>query len=424
MRIPDGAHMELGPFPISSSIANPVAVGHSSAPTVRGWVNHAGYSLSVKGEAEIGKALRVARMFGIPAPQPTTEGSAQLDLQVSGSWAGPGSGTASGFPGPQVTGTAKLRNVRVAVRGADGMVEISSADVQLLAGAVRVEKLSAKAAETSWTGSLEMPRGCGTPVACVVHFNLSANQIGLNDLREWVSPRPKERPWYRVLDSSAQVGTPFFESVRASGRVTAEHLLVQDLDASRVSANVSLDSGKLLISDLNADLLGGKHQGEWRADFSVKPAVCNGSGSMAAISLARLADAMKDPWIAGTANASYELKGTCPADFWTSAEGTLQFDVTDGILTHVSLAEDAGPLRVTRLSGKARLQAGKLEIKDAKLDSPGGTFLVNGTASLKRELDLKLATAPNGVPVVGYTITGTLAEPRVSRSAGAETQAR
>ena len=34
------------------------------------------------------------------------------------------------------------------------------------------------------------------------------------------------------------------------------------------------------------------------------------------------------------------LKGPCPADFWTSAEGTLQFDMTDGILPHVSLADD------------------------------------------------------------------------------------
>jgi hypothetical protein len=145
---------------------------------------------------------------------------------------------------------------------------------------------------------------------------------------------------------------------------------------------------------------------------------------MAGISLARLSDTMKDQWIAGTANASYEVKGTCPADFWTSAEGTLQFDVADGTLAHISLAEDAGPLKVTQFSGKARLHLGELEIKDANLDSVSGKFLVNGTASLKRELDLKLARVPNGAPVVGYTITGTLAEPRVVRVAGAETQAR
>ena len=49
---------------------------------------------------------------------------------------------------------------------------------------------------------------------------------------------------------------------------------------------------------------------------------------------------------------------------------------------------------------------------------------MSGTASLKGELDVRLARAPNGAPVAGYTITGTLAEPRVIRAAGAETQAR
>ena len=132
---------------------------------------------------------------------------------------------------------------------------------------------------------------------------------------------------------------------------------------------------------------------------------------------------MKDPWISGTANASYEIRGTCPAGFWTSSDGTLQFDVKDGALPHISLTDDAGALKVIRFAGKARLLGGKLEAKDAKLDSASGKFLVSGTASLKQELDLKLATDPNGSPAAGFTITGTLAQPRVIRS-GVETQAQ
>jgi rhodanese-related sulfurtransferase len=287
---------------------------------------------------------------------------------------------------------------------------------------VRADKLSAQAADISWTGSLEMPRGCGTPDACQVRFNLSANQIALGELREWVSPHPKERPWYRVLESGAQAGTPFLASLRASGRVTTEHLLAQGLAATHVSANVSLDSGKLQISELNADFLGGKHRGEWRADFGAKPAVCTGSGNLTGVSLAGLADTKDEAWIAGTADASYEVKGNCPAEFWTTAEGTLQFDVRDGALPHVSLAEDAGALKIIRFSGKARVQAGKIELKDAKLDSVGGKFLVNGTASWKRELDLKLARSQNGK--AGYTITGTLAEPRVVQVSSPETRAQ
>ncbi len=416
LRVPDGPHVEFGPFP--------VAIGRALGPTARGWVNRDGYSLAVAGEAEIAKALRVARMFGLAALQSAAEGSAQVDLQIAGSWAGRSNGTASGFTGPQVTGTAKLRNVRIAFRGVAGPVEIASADMQLLPDEVRVAKLNAKAADAWWTGSLEMPRGCGTPGACQVHFILNANRIALDELSEWVSPSPKERPWYRVLESNTQAGPSFLTSVRASGQVTTERLQVQSLAATQVSAKVSLDSGKLQISELSAEFLGGKHRGQWQADFSGKPAVCKGSGSLTGVSLARLADAMKDGWIAGTANTSYEVKGSCPAEFWTSAEGTLQFDMNDGTLPHISLGEDTEPFRFTRFAGQARLQAGKIEMKDAKLDSPGGKFQLSGTASLKGELDLRLAKTPNGAAAAGYTISGTLAEPRVSPLPGAETQAR
>jgi len=416
MRIPDGPHVELGPFPI--------AIGRAVAPTVRGWVNRGGYNISVGGEAEIARALRVARLFGLPALQSATEGSAQVDLQIAGSWAARSHGTTSGFTGPQVTGMAKLRNVRIAVRGAAEPVEIVSADMQLSPDEVRVAKLNAKAADTLWTGSLTMPRGCGKPGSCEVHFALNANQIALGGLSEWVRPSPKERPWYRVLESNPQAGPSFLASVRASGQITTDRLQAQGLAATGVSAKVNLDSGKLEISELNADFLGGKHRGRWQADFSVKPAACHGSGSLTGISLARLADSMKDAWIAGTANTNYEIKGSCTIGFWTSAEGALQFEMRNGTLPHVALAEDAEALKVTRFAGEARLQAGKIEMKNARLDSPGGKFQVSGTASLKGELDFKLAKVPSSPSGVGYAINGTLAAPQVIRSSGPETQAR
>jgi hypothetical protein len=133
---------------------------------------------------------------------------------------------------------------------------------------------------------------------------------------------------------------------------------------------------------------------------------------------------MNDQWIDGTAKASYEVKGACPTDFWSSAEGTLQFEITDATLPHMVLEEDGGALKVDRFAGVARLQHGELHIEDAGLDSPSGKFRVNGTASLKRELDLKLTRTAVGATVVGYTVTGTLTEPRVLPLTGADTQAR
>ncbi len=414
LRAPEGPHVEFGPF----------AIAHATAQglTAQGWINRGGYNVAVTGEAEIGKTLRLARLAGLPALQSAAEGTAIMNLQIAGAWKGWGSSAPATFPGPQMIGTAKLHNVQVAVRGASGALEIVSADLQLAPDMVRVAKLNAKAADAAWTGSVELPRGCGTPASCEVHFDLVANQIVISDLRKWAIPRPRERSWYQVLGASANITPPFLETLRASGRVATDNLHVQNLGLTRASASVQVDRGKLQISDFVADVFGGKQKGDWLVDLSVKPAVCSGSGKLTGASLARLADATKDAWISGTATATYELRGPCTAELWQTGEGNLQFDVRDGALTHISLAEDEGPLKFARLSAQARLDSGKFEIKDGKLDSQDGKFLISGTLSAQRELEIKLSKSPNG-SAGGYAITGTLAAPRVAPLPGAE-QAR
>ena len=101
-------------------------------------------------------------------------------------------------------------------------------------------------------------------------------------------------------------------------------------------------------------------------------------------------------------------------DFWTSAEGTLTVEMQDGTFPHVLLGEDTGPLHVVSLNGRADLHSGKIEIKDAKMDSADGTYELSGTASLKRDVDLKLTRLAGNAATAGYAITGTLAEPQVA----------
>ena len=414
LRMPDGPHFEFGLLSLGA--------GRAENATARGWASRGGYGLRVSGETEVLSALRLARTFGIPALQAAADGAAQIDLQIAGSWPHWGKGTASDFPGPQVTGTAKLHNVRFGIRGTGGLVEIQSADMRFSPDEVHVEKLTARAAGTSWSGSLEMPRGCGAPGTCQIHFNFSANQIALGPLSEWISPRPKPMPWYRMLQSSPRASPPLLASLRATGRVTTGRLQIGKVDATRVSAKVVLDHGMLTVPQLNADFLGGNYSGMWHADFGAKPALCGSSGELAGVSLARIAESMNNTWITGTGSANYEVRGPCSTEFWHSAEGTLRFEIKDGILSNVSLAEDEGPLKITHLSGEARLQSAEIETKDAKLDSPSGRFQVSGTATLSRELNLKLARATGG-GAPGYSITGTLATPQVAPLPGSE-QAR
>jgi hypothetical protein len=418
---PDELHVEYGPFP--------VALGRPVPAQARGWVGRSGYGMVLRGDGEVAHTLRLANLLGLPAVKASVEGAAQMDLQIAGSWAGNVSGP-SGFSLPEVTGTVQLHNVRATVRGVNGPIEISSAELKLLPNEARVDKLSAQAADARWTGSVALPRGCGMPGACLIRFNLNTEEIGLSELSAWLGSQPSRRRWYQMLTAAQPVTPSFLENLRASGRVNAGHLRIRNLVADRVSASLDLDRGKLKISELRADLLGGKHRGDWQADFTVESPVYTGSGTLMGISLQQMAEAMHDPWISGTAAGTYQLtaSGVDSTAFWESAEGGLQFDLRDGVLSHISLASDEGPLRVARWQGLARLHGGKIEIDKGKLVSPAGAYEINGTASLGRVLDLKLTQdaemKSSRAGSLVYSITGTVAEPRVALTPAPETQAR
>ena len=420
---PDELRVEYGPFPI--------ALGRPSPAQAVGWIARSGYRMAIHGEAEVSHTLRMASLLGLPAVKASVEGVAQMELQIAGSWAGNLSTASSGFSSPTVTGTAQLRSVRARLRGVNDPIEISSADVQLLPDEVRVEKVSARAASTLWIGSLTLPRGCGTPGACLVHFNLNSQEIGLDEISQSLSAQSKNRSWYQRLTSAEPAAPTFFEDLRASGKVSVNRLHIRGLVAKQVSGTLDLDRGKMKISGLQADVFGGKHRGNWQADFVAgTPPAYEGAGTLSGIALQQVADAMHDPWISGTANGTYQLtaSGANSTAFWQSAEGGLQFDVWDGSLTHNSLATDSAPLRVTRWQGHARLHGGNIEIDNGRLISSAGAYEISGTVSFGRALDIKLSqdSEPKamGAGALVYSIRGTVAEPHVALTPAPETQAQ
>jgi uncharacterized protein involved in outer membrane biogenesis len=411
--VPAGPHLEVGPVALSS--------GHGAA-SGHAWVSRSRYNVTLAGESEIAKMLRLGRLIGVATTSATVEGPAQLNLQIAGSWVATSAVRDAGVPLPQVTGTAKLKNIRITAANLSDPVEVLSAQLQLGEDSVHVSKLSATAAGTTWKGSLEMPRGCGTPAQCPVKFTLNADEIALSRVNEWATGTGKKRPWYKVLQSDGKAGSSLLARLHASGHVTANRFVIHGVTANAVSADVDLDAGKLRVSNLDGDLLGGKHRGKWQADFTASPWICKGSGTLSGISLDKIATQMDDDWIAGTASGSYTVTGPCTPKFWHSADGMLQADLRNGALPHVLLETDS-ELQITRLTGEARLADGKFVLQSATLDSPSGKYAISGTASLQRDLDLKMTRAQAETARSGYEITGTIAKPRVSQLSNTE-QAR
>jgi len=228
------------------------------------------------------------------------------------------------------------------------------------------------------------------------------------------------QPWYRFLSSSPPREN-FFAAVRATGKLTTNTVAIQQLVANRVSSEIKLDRGMLHLSGLRAELLGGSHLGDWSADFTVKPPVYRGTGELRRVSLARLSSLMNDDWITGTAGGSYQIEasGLKTAELVSSATGALEFDARDGVLPHVALAANSGPMHINRLQGRFILRDRSLEIQQGKLETPGSIYRISGTASLNGILDINLMR--NGVH--GFKVDGTLAEPHVASVANPETQA-
>jgi hypothetical protein len=266
-----------------------------------------------------------------------------------------------------------------------------------------------------------MPRPCVPPDACPVHFDLRVDHLSTDDLFQLVNPNSGKRPWYKFLSPNPQTGTPYLLTLQASGKLAANRLDIHDLAASRVSATVDLQQGKLRISDLTADILGGQHTGELRADFTGKVPEYTGSGSLNRIALRQLADAMHDYWISGTATMHYKINasGLSSTDLFASADGVLQIEAHDATLTHLTLPGNTVPLHVRSLTSRMALRGGVFEIQEGKLEAPGGIYQVSGKASLGRVLDVKLVR--DGLH--GFSVSGPLNDPKVTPAANAETQA-
>ena len=403
-RVSPETRLDIGPFNL--------ALGRVAPAIVRGWVSRSGYGFAIQGDAQLQRLLQVARTVGIPAHQPNAEGQANVDLQIAGSW--------SGFTAPRAIGKAQLHSVHATVRGLNARLEIASANLILTPEQISVQKLTASIADTSWRGSLTLPRQCAVSESCPMRFDLHADEISTDQLNQVINPYVRKQPWYHFL-SSPPAGIPYLLTINAVGTLSANQVVVRKLAGSRVSAKVELDKGKLRVSDLRADVLGGKHVGEWEADFTAKPPQYGGKGVFENVALDQLSESMSDDWITGSATATYRVKtsGLDAAELFASASSTWKVEAWDGLLRHLALTEGSGPLPMHHLSLQLAMHDGKFEIEDGSLDSASDLYRVSGSASMTRALNVKLMREGGR----GFNITGTLTEPQVSPTLPSETQA-
>jgi hypothetical protein len=256
-------------------------------------------------------------------------------------------------------------------------------------------------------GTVSLPRHCVTPEQCPISFDLRADQVSLRTLNKLINPVVK-RPWYQILAPS-QRPTPLLTRVNAHGSLTAAKFIAGNLAATKFSSTVALVNGLLSLNDASADVLGGHHTGQYHLDFCGPRPLYSGHGTLTGVNMAQLALMMKGKWGNGTADMTFSgtFSGRTGAELAASANAVFDFDWRRGELRQFNLSGNT-PLRFTRFTGEARLRKGVLEFQPSKMQTQHSVLEVSGTASLGRQLDLRLQDGAKA-----FVVSGTLENPKI-----------
>jgi hypothetical protein len=395
----DEGRIEVVPFHI--------AMGGASSVSIQGSFSRTGYAFGVQGDAQLQRLLRAARLVGLPVTPANPEGMAKIDVAFAGTW--------KGFAATRIDGKAQLRSVETAVLGLNEKLQISSANVELAADRVTVKDLNAHLAGATWRGTVMRPRPCLG--ACPVIFEFHGDEISVQRLNQLLNPSGRTQPWYKFLTSNS-ASSNYLLGLNAAGTISADKFSLGKISGSHLAATVELNGGKLRLSGVNVDLLGGHHSGDWTADFVAKPPAYSGSGKLARALLTQLAPIVHRNWITGTADATYRLNasGTALSEMLASGSGSANIEARDGSLPLLVSGDNTPQMR--RLSIHLSAHEGKIGVEDGKLETDVASYVVSGSVT-SDGADLKLSRKDAS----GFNITGSLSDPRVSQIAGPATQA-
>ena len=399
--LPQIARIELGPAT--------VALGRPSPLQIRASFSALGYLASVRGEAGIKRLLQTASSLGIPAPALSADGNSTLDLTIANDWAN--------HQHSILTGAAKLRSVRARVRGLNAPLQIESADLLLTDQSIRVRNLTASAADTTWRGTMDIPRPCAAPDSCNFQFNLHTGQVSAAALNQLLNPQSGK--WYRFLPGTSE--KPYLLMATASGKIAIDRLVLGSTTCARFSTNLGLRQGKVTLSNVAGDLLGGKAIGELAADFSSHPPVYSGGGGVEGWSFAQISSLMHSEWLDGTGSARFHFKaaGAGIRDLIENADLAANFNIKNGVFPHIVLTGTSSPLHATAFSGTLALRDRNFSCQDTKLETENSVYKISGTASLDGMLNLQMVNEISA----GFNLSGSVTKTRVSPIISSATQA-
>lgn len=321
-------------------------------------------------------------------------------------------------------------------------------------GAARLLGLALGQAEPLWMGegsvSLIARLAAEGPIITADSFDLVAAETRLSgDGRlDLSAARPRlagriqaETLALPGLDLAAQEPLPLW---LLTGFDAALTVAATRLEAYRLpplqDANLDLvlENGRLRLKALQAQLAGGKVEGQGVFDASVQPPRLEGSFGIIGASLAKPIFELPLDLAAGRIDAEGRIaaSGHAPAALLATLEGEGRFLLADGVISGLAMAgaytgaglADArasetaireallgGATAVERLEGGWRIAAGRLSLEEMRLAGEGGlSARISGGVDLPRQvLDLGFALRPPvaEAPDIGLRFSGPASAP-------------
>jgi hypothetical protein len=246
-----------------------------------------------------------------------------------------------------------------------------------------------------------------------VRFDLHASELNLDELNRILNPQFRETNWLgQSKNIQASNGKDIqLDDLNLIGKLTVKRLIMKAMIATNVTAELAKDSAAVNLTNVRADVLGGKHRGNWRLEFGPKQASYEGQGTLENASLAQVAALTQDNWATGQLNATYKLKlaGTDARSLRQSVAGSADFVLKNGSVRRFSAPEFGASLQFIKWTGRLSIDSGSVEWSNSEIDSSSGRYRVSGTATLARKLQLKFLSDRHQV-----TISGTLDHPEIT----------
>jgi hypothetical protein len=313
-------------------------------------------------------------------------------------------------------------------------VEQIRARVDFLRGARVITLRAAEAFGAHWKGTFSRPSGGSD-----WEFGLSADHLATADLDRWLNPRWRQNFLNRMLPflNSPSPVNAIPETLRASGKLTADQFALAPFAAHRLQGEVNLVGRRIEFRNAKAQFYGGELAGLFEAELTAPPAYhLNLNFSHVDLSeLTSTTPALADLF-AGNAYGQITLnaRGATRADLLASLECQGAGHVEGAELHNLSLPDSlrligvrlgASPFR--EASSAFTCASRKIQFQELTLLTPHAELDGSGTVDFSRNLDFRLGVFSSNVagtpithvsasPVAAYHLTGPLATPQVTRA--------